>query len=105
MIYKCNKCGFADISLGIKAHLVKNKSGCGDGYELNKSDLINFSKQMTEKEYYKELKKRSEDAIKNRNKTPKGDKVNKDGYLDKEEDDSYDYKPEQVEKDIDNSKK
>ena len=68
VVYKCNKCGFMDVNIGIQAHLVINKCGGGEGYMLKESKLKDYTTSMTDKEYYKLLNKLSTDAINNRGK-------------------------------------
>jgi len=94
VVYKCKKCGFMDINIGIQAHLVRNKCGNGEGYNLKESNLEDYTTSMTDNEYAKVLKKVSEDAIAKREKERKGDPVKEGEFYHKEKGDKF--KPELV---------
>ena len=63
MIYKCKKCGFKDVMMGIQAHLI-NYPGCGGDYDFKTSNIKDYATTMTQQQFDKELKASSMKAIK-----------------------------------------
>ena len=71
MIYKCKKCGFKDVMMGIQAHLVYNKCGGGIDYDFKTSNITKYADKITQQQYDKELKALSEKGSKDKLATKK----------------------------------
>jgi len=54
MIYKCKQCGFKDMTDGIMAHLVMNRCGKIEGYNMRTSDITKYADPITQKQLKKE---------------------------------------------------
>jgi len=82
MMYKCKKCGFKDVMMGIQAHLVYNKCGAGDDYDFKTSNIKDYATIITQQQFDKELRELSEKSIKERQikKSKKEEtEINKEG--------------------------